>query len=53
MSVSGTPTEVGAVKRISRVALTASKAVPALIDVAPYHSAACYLNSPGILRGTL
>lgn len=29
------------------------KAVPALIDVAPDHSAACYLNSPGILRGTL
>jgi oligopeptide/dipeptide ABC transporter ATP-binding protein len=29
------------------------KAVPALIDVAPDHSAACYLNSPGTLRGTL
>ena len=29
------------------------KAVPALLDVGPDHSAACYLNSPGILRGTL
>src|ERR1700677_2447472 len=29
------------------------KAVPPLIDVAPDHSAACYLNSSGTLRGTL
>jgi oligopeptide/dipeptide ABC transporter ATP-binding protein len=29
------------------------KAVPALIDVGLGHSAACYLNSPGTLRGTL
>jgi oligopeptide/dipeptide ABC transporter ATP-binding protein len=29
------------------------KAVPALLDVGPDHSAACYLNSPGTLRGTL
>jgi oligopeptide/dipeptide ABC transporter ATP-binding protein len=29
-----------------------SKAPPALVDIAPNHSAACYLNSPGVLRGT-
>src|SRR3984885_760260 len=29
------------------------KAVPVLLDVGPDHSAACYLNSPGTLRGTL
>ena len=29
------------------------KAVPALLDVAPDHSAACYLNSSETLRGTL
>jgi oligopeptide/dipeptide ABC transporter ATP-binding protein len=29
------------------------KAVPILVDVAPDHSAACYLNSPGTVRGTL
>jgi oligopeptide/dipeptide ABC transporter ATP-binding protein len=29
------------------------KAVPALIDVVPDHSAACYLNGHGTLRGTL
>jgi peptide/nickel transport system ATP-binding protein len=28
------------------------KAVPALVDVAPDHSAACYLNSPRAQRGT-
>jgi hypothetical protein len=26
--------------------------VPALVDVAPDHSAACYLNSPRAQRGT-
>jgi oligopeptide/dipeptide ABC transporter ATP-binding protein len=29
-----------------------AKAVPALVDVAPDHSAACYLNSPRAQRGT-
>jgi oligopeptide/dipeptide ABC transporter ATP-binding protein len=29
-----------------------NKAPPALVNIAPNHSAACYLNSPEVLRGT-